>query len=130
MPYTGVKTDVLIFTKGQPTKKVWFFNIENDGFELNVGRRSIEGENDIDMLLDVWEEKKIIEHSWFVDISEIKKNDFSLLLKKKSSKKTNSYTSEDSKRFIEEAIKIEEDISKELSRLKEVLNEYWKKGGS
>ena len=31
-PYAGVSTAVLFFTKGEPTKEVWFYDMENDGF--------------------------------------------------------------------------------------------------
>src|SRR3990167_6173801 len=80
MPYTGVKTDIIIFTKGKPTKRVWYYRIENDGFELNVGRKKINGKNDIDYLLEIWEDKLITKNSWEVGIQQIEKNDYSLLI--------------------------------------------------
>ena len=30
-PYAGVSTAVLFFTKGEPTEKVWFYDMEADG---------------------------------------------------------------------------------------------------
>jgi len=42
-PYAGVSTGVLVFTKGEPTKEVWFYDMENDGFSLDDKRTPIEG---------------------------------------------------------------------------------------
>lgn len=77
LPYTDVKTDVIVFEKGKPTKKVWFYEISNDGFELNKNRRPIKG-SDIPDLLEKWEEKPESEKSWWVDIAKIEKQGFSL----------------------------------------------------
>lgn len=119
MPYTGVKTDILVFTKGKPTSKVWYFSIDNDGFELNVSRRKLEGKNDIDTLLEVYEEKEIMKNSWEVSIKDIEKNDYVLLFHKR--RKADEIKIEDSKKLIENAIKIEGEISKELMILKNMI---------
>jgi type I restriction-modification system DNA methylase subunit len=39
----GVKTSILYFEKGKPTKWVWYYKIENDGFSMGVNRKPIEG---------------------------------------------------------------------------------------
>ncbi len=120
MPYTGVKTDIIIFTKGKPTKKVWYFRIDNDGFELNVGRRKIDGKNDIDSLLEIWEEKKVTKNSWEVDIKEIEKNDYSLLIANNvTEKKDIEY--KNPKVMIKELLSIEEEIVKDLKDLRELI---------
>lgn len=77
-PYTSVKTDILFFKNGSPTKKIWFFKVENDGFELNANRRKIEGRNDLDLLFEIWEEKKKTRNSFFVDWINIKNNNYRL----------------------------------------------------
>jgi len=45
-PYAGVSTAILIFTKGDETKKVWFYDLQADGFSLDDKRAQIT-ENDI-----------------------------------------------------------------------------------
>jgi len=120
MPYTGVKTDVLIFTKGIPTKKVWYFNVENDGFELNVSRRRLDGKNDIDELLSIWEHKEVTEKSWFVDIEDIEKRDFNLSIRK-IIKSNENIQIKDPKELIEDSIRTERIISKELEELKKLI---------
>lgn len=77
MPYTMAKTDVLIFEKGKPTKKVWFYVVENDGFELATKRRKI-SKNDLPDLINKWVDKPDTEKSWNIDIKKIVDNDYIL----------------------------------------------------
>jgi len=39
----GAKTSILYFEKGEPTKWVWYYKIENDGFSMGVNRKPIPG---------------------------------------------------------------------------------------
>ncbi|EPO3037304.1 N-6 DNA methylase [Vibrio cholerae] len=45
-PYAGVSTAILIFTKGGSTDKVWFYDVENDGYSLDDKRTPIK-DNDL-----------------------------------------------------------------------------------
>ena len=56
LPYTGVKTNVLFFTRrkdGQGTKDVWYYELTNDGFDLKSTRRPIQGNQIPDFLSQV-----------------------------------------------------------------------------
>jgi type I restriction enzyme M protein len=53
LPYTGVSTAVLVFTKGAATERVWFYELEHDGFSLD-NKRQPAGQNDIPDLVDSW----------------------------------------------------------------------------
>lgn len=37
-PYTGVKTSILLFTRGGSTKEVWFYELQGDGYSLDAKR--------------------------------------------------------------------------------------------
>jgi len=39
----GAKTSILYFEKDEPTKWVWYYKIENDGFTMGVNRKPIDG---------------------------------------------------------------------------------------
>jgi type I restriction-modification system DNA methylase subunit len=39
----GAKTSILYFEKGEPTKHVWFYKIENDGYTMGVNRKPASG---------------------------------------------------------------------------------------
>jgi len=52
-PYAGVSTAVLIFTRGGTTDRIWFYDMDHDGFSLDDKRQPIP-ENDIPDILTCW----------------------------------------------------------------------------
>ncbi len=83
-PYAGVSTGILVFTKGEPTEKVWFYDMEADGYSLDDKRTFIDGKGDIPDILNKFksraendlEDRKA--KCFFVPFDEIKENDYSL----------------------------------------------------
>jgi len=55
-PYAGVSTAVLVFTKGAATEKIWFYDMEHDGFSLDDKRQKVSA-NDIPDILDCWKNR-------------------------------------------------------------------------
>lgn len=84
-PYAGVSTAVLIFTKTNNggTDKVWFYDMQADGFSLDDKRTEVK-DNDIPDIvsrfknLDAEGERKRTEQSFLVPFDEIKANDWDL----------------------------------------------------
>lgn len=56
-PYAGVSTAVLLFTKGGTTEKIWFYDMEHDGYSLDDKRQKVP-ENDIPDVLDCWNHRR------------------------------------------------------------------------
>jgi type I restriction enzyme M protein len=56
-PYSGVSTAVLLFTRGGTTDKIWFYDMEHDGYSLDDKRQQVV-ENDIPDLLDCWQHQR------------------------------------------------------------------------
>jgi type I restriction enzyme M protein len=56
-PYAGVSTAVLLFTKGGTTEKIWFYDMEHDGYSLDDKRQKV-ADNDIPDLLDCWNHRR------------------------------------------------------------------------
>ena len=56
-PYAGVSTAVLLFTKGGTTEKIWFYDMEHDGYSLDDKRQKV-AENDIPDVLDCWNHRR------------------------------------------------------------------------
>lgn len=78
-PYAGVKTSFLIFKNtGKPTEKVWFYNVENDGYSKGTQRKPQPDKNDLPDLLEKWKTKSDSEKSWTIDKKRIEENDFIL----------------------------------------------------
>ena len=75
---TGVKTVVLFFEKGKPTKKLWYY-------QLNVGRSlgktNSLNENDLEDFIRLSKLQKISENSWSININNIKKEELDLGVK-------------------------------------------------
>lgn len=52
-PYAGVSTAVLLFTRGGTTDRIWFYDMEHDGFSLDDKRQPV-AENDIPDIFNCW----------------------------------------------------------------------------
>lgn len=48
-PYAGVSTAILLFTKGGTTERVWFYDLQNDGYSLDDKRTPLKGEDSNDL---------------------------------------------------------------------------------
>jgi type I restriction enzyme M protein len=83
-PYAGVSTGVLVFTKGEPTKKVWFYDMEADGFSLDDKRTFTDGKGDIPDILDKFNKRDKDKYEdrkakcFFVPVEEIIENEYDL----------------------------------------------------
>jgi type I restriction enzyme M protein len=55
-PYATVSTAVLLFTRGGTTDKIWFYDMEHDGFSLDDKRQPV-AENDIPDILTCWKNR-------------------------------------------------------------------------
>ena len=58
-PYAGVSTAILIFVKGGDTEKVWFYDMQADGFSLDDKRAKIK-DTDIPDIVEKWKHRKSI----------------------------------------------------------------------
>jgi len=82
-PYAGVSTAVLVFVKGGQTERVWFYDMEADGYSLDDKRDKIET-NDIPDILKSWkgrsssDEKDRKAKHFFVAVLEIRENAYDL----------------------------------------------------
>jgi type I restriction enzyme M protein len=48
-PYAGVSTAILMFTKGGSTERVWFYDLQADGYSLDDKRNELKGEGSNDL---------------------------------------------------------------------------------
>ncbi|MBI5651443.1 MAG: N-6 DNA methylase [Chloroflexi bacterium] len=55
-PYAGVSTAVLLFTRGATTERIWFYDMEHDGFSLDDKRAPTDA-NDIPDVVECWENR-------------------------------------------------------------------------
>jgi type I restriction enzyme M protein len=81
-PYAGVSTAVLVFVKGGSSKKVWFYDMQADGYSLD-DKRNKQELNDIPNIIESYKQKEKSEYKstkkhFFVDVAEIVANDYDL----------------------------------------------------
>lgn len=64
----GVKTVVLFFEKGKPTKKVWYYQLNLD---RNLGKTNPLNENDLAEFVELQKKKENSDNSWSVDVKDV-----------------------------------------------------------
>jgi type I restriction enzyme M protein len=74
----GVKTVVLFFDKGAPTKKVWFYQLNLD---RNLGKTNPLNEADLADFVSLQKTKADSENSWSIDVSGIDQTTYDLSAK-------------------------------------------------
>lgn len=123
-PYAGVSTAILIFVKGGDTDKVWFYDMQADGYSLD-DKRSKVNENDIPDIVSKWkirigeQANNRSAKSFLVEKEEIEKNDFDLSLKRYKITEREEIKYEDSKVILKNIEILEKEILLDLEALHE-----------
>lgn len=81
-PYTGQPTSIVIFEKDKQTEKVWFFDVQEDGFKKTSsksGRPPIK-KDDLILLRQIWDEKENSSNSFTISFTDIQKNKYKLAM--------------------------------------------------
>lgn len=111
-PYTGIKTNLLFFTKGAPTKEIWYYEHPLPNGIKNYSRSNPIIIEEFLPEKEWWNNRIENEHSWKVSIDDIKNANYNLDIK-------NPYISEEEKlKTPEELIN---DISTNLLKVKQLL---------
>jgi len=77
-PYAGVNTNLIFFTKGEPTKEVWYYQLPlPEGMKQYTKNRSITNE-EFEPVKQWWNRRKENEHAWKVSITEIRERGYNL----------------------------------------------------
>lgn len=74
----GVKTVVLFFEKGTPTKDIWYYQLN---LGRNLGKTNPLNENDLAEFSKMVHTRKISKNSWLIKISDISKKSWDLSVK-------------------------------------------------
>ena len=127
-PYAGVSTGILVFTKTGHggTDKVWFYDMEADGFSLDDKRNSV-AENDIPDIIkrfkDIEHEvnRKRTEKSFFVDKKEIVDNGYDLSINKYKETEYIPVEYPPTSEILAELKGLEKEISEGLEELEKML---------
>jgi type I restriction enzyme M protein len=77
-PYTGIRTNLLFFTKGEPTKEVWFFEHPLPSDRKNYSKTRPIDIKEFDLEKTWWEDREENEYAWKVTIDEIRERNYNL----------------------------------------------------
>jgi type I restriction enzyme M protein len=136
-PYAGVSTAILIFTKGGQTEKVWFYDVEADGYSLDDKRAKID-KNDLPDLLSQWQklqqlsqknDSKAIQKNFgdkkqkafVVDVEEIKNNKYDLSINRYKEVVYEEEKYDPPKEILKRLMALEAEIQQELKDLEAML---------
>jgi type I restriction enzyme M protein len=80
-PYASVATNLLFFTKGEPTKNIWYWEHKlPEGYKAYSKTKLIQLA-EFDNLKEWWNNREASEQAWQVDIDTIKQNSYNLDVK-------------------------------------------------
>jgi len=80
-PYTGINTNLLFFTKGQPTREVWYFEHPMPTDRKGYSRTRPLDIKEFDLEKDWWDNREENDYAWRVSIEAIKARNYNLDIK-------------------------------------------------
>jgi len=124
-PYAGVSTAVVVFQKGGITDKVWFYDMEADGFTLDDKRNKTD-KNDIPDIIkhctvgrrDSSPYKKAIQ----VNVKDIRENKYDLSISRYKPIEYEEFNYEKPDVIMEKVLKYESEIAKDITDIKKFLS--------
>jgi len=109
---TGVKTVVLFFEKGKPTKKIWYYQLDPG---RSLGKTDPLNEKDFEEFLTLYKTKADSQNSWTIQLADVDQKTFDLSVKNPNK------SEEVALRTPAEIIKSLHRLDKEVARILEKL---------
>lgn len=125
-PYAGVSTAILIFVKGGETDKVWFYDMQSDGYTLDDKRSKIEGGGDLSDIVSKWKSrKKQLENKpsskfFYVNKKDIEETGFDLSISRYKISDYKEVEYDDPKIIFKNIEKLEQEILNNLKELGDI----------
>ena len=127
-PYAGVSTAVLLFTKGGITDKIWFYDMQADGFSLDDKRQKIADDDTKEIVTEYqqWQSKpakykpankKII----LIDVDDIRKNKYDLSISRYKPVEYTAVQYEQPEVILDKLMMMEDEIGYIVKGLKEKM---------
>uniref|UniRef100_Q3ASF2 site-specific DNA-methyltransferase (adenine-specific) n=1 Tax=Chlorobium chlorochromatii (strain CaD3) TaxID=340177 RepID=Q3ASF2_CHLCH len=113
----GVKTVVLFFTKGEPTKKIWYYQLDTG---RSMGKTNPLNDDDMQEFKQLQKTLADSDNSWTVDISSINTSNYDLSVKNPNGKVEQTFRSMDE--ILAEMEALDEETSEILNGIKEMFS--------
>jgi len=139
-PYSGVKTSVLIFTKGGRTERVMFLHAHNDGFKLDANHDQPIEADDLPGLIaafntreEMWGDwqardaaRPWTENWWFAEAAVIEREDWNLSASRYRPESREAVEHRDPRELLEE---LQEDVTEILADIEALAAELSERAG-
>lgn len=114
----GVKTVVLFFEKGEPTKKIWYYQL-NPG--RNLGKTNPLNKKDLDDFLKLQKTKTDSDNSWSLNIKDVNEETFDLSVKNPNKK--DDAVLRDPKEILAEMESLDKESAEIYENIKSLINQ-------
>ena len=136
-PYSGVKTSVLLFTRGGSTERVLFLHADADGYKLDANHDTPVAEDDLPGLVEAYwereahwseweardEEAECTAKWWWADTATIRGNDYNLSASRYRPQTRAQVEHRDPLELLDELKAIAAEMSEEIEELAVKLRE-------
>lgn len=136
-PYSGVKTSVLVFTRGGKTDEVMFLHADADGFKMDANHDAVVEEDDLPVLLEAFRSRNArlaqwqgresaaewTHKWWFADADTLRVADFNLSAGRYRPQSRATVEHRDPLEILDELMAVEREIGEELEELRGLLVE-------
>ncbi len=112
----GVKTVVLFFEKGMPTRKIWFYQLNLD---RNLGKTNPLTEEDLEEFVRLQKTKAVTQNSWIVDVKDIDTETYDLSVRNPNAPKPPPLRNP--KEILKEMEKLDKETERIIKRIKELI---------
>jgi type I restriction enzyme M protein len=112
----GVKTVVLFFDKGVPTRKIWYYQLNLD---RNLGKTNPLNENDLAEFVKLQKTKANSDNSWTVNVKDINTETYDLSVKNPSAKEEAPLR--EPKEILKEIVALDKESEDILNSIKELV---------
>jgi len=80
-PYTSIRTNILFFKKGEPTKEIWYFEHPYPTGQKSYSKTKPIRIEEFDLEKKWWDNRQENDHAWQISIEEIKAKGYNLDIK-------------------------------------------------
>ena len=126
-PYTGIKTNLLFFTKGEPTKNIWFYEHPYPPGAKSYNKTKPMRIEEFEPEKKWWRKRKENEFAWKVTAKDIKANNYNLDVKNPH---VGEQINQDPNELLKKYAKQQKEISGLRDQLKTILSEALNNGGA
>ena len=134
-PYSGVKTSVVLFRKGETTERVLFLHVDADGYKLDANHDTPIAEDDFPELISAFKERKALAKQWakrdakapwhqkwwIAEAADLRANDFNLSAGRYRPVNASIVEHRDPRELLDELSELEREIAAEIEALRESL---------